>query len=155
MNNVCNCTESLGINNNNVLHSTLFVYMEKDITVMLWCVHMCTHNNTRHCGRQWYDTIMWHVVLILQCTIVISNSTAKVNILHCGEGLNPSIYMLARSVIRRKMVSASYVPFALTMLTIHSVSECHQLAPASAADWFAKGSTMYYHVFEIMHVKDP
>ena len=32
---------------------------------------------------------------------------------------------------------------------------CHYLAPASATDWFMKGRVMCYHVYVIMHVKDP
>ena len=53
------------------------------------------------------------------------------------------------------MVHASPFPFALTMLTIHLLSECHQRAPASAAYWFNKGHAMCYHVYVIMHVNDP
>ena len=45
--------------------------------------------------------------------------------------------------------------FTLIMLTIYSLSECHRLAPASAADLFNKGGAMCYHVFVSMHVKDP
>ena len=36
-----------------------------------------------------------------------------------------------------------------------SLPACHQLAPASAADWFNKGRAMCSHVCVIMHVKDP
>ena len=53
------------------------------------------------------------------------------------------------------MVHAGPVPFALTMLTINSLFEYQYLAQASAADWFNKGRAMCYHVYVIMHVKDP
>ena len=53
------------------------------------------------------------------------------------------------------MVRASCLPFALTMLTIHILTMSHQLAPASAADCFNKDRAMCYHVYVIMHVKDP
>ena len=66
---------------------------------------------------------------------------------------------LARSVsmfvIGRSMVRAGCVLFALTMLTIHVLTVCHQLAPASAINCFNKGHAMYYHVHVIMHVEDP
>ena len=53
------------------------------------------------------------------------------------------------------MVRASCLPFALTVLKIHILTASHQLAPASAANWFHKGRAMCYHVLVIMHVKDP
>ena len=34
------------------------------------------------------------------------------------------------------------------------LSECYQLLPVSADDWFNKVLPMYYHVYVIMHVKD-
>ena len=40
------------------------------------------------------------------------------------------------------------------MLTIHSLTACHRIAPASA-DWFKKGRAMCNHVCVILHVKDP
>ena len=40
------------------------------------------------------------------------------------------------------------------MVRIHMLSECHQLAPASIADWFNKGCCMCY-VYVIIHVKEP
>ena len=72
-----------------------------------------------------------------------------------GKWRNASAYILACLVSGRLMVRASFVLFALTMLTIHFLSECHHLAPASATDWFNKGHAMCYHVYVIMHVKDP
>ena len=63
--------------------------------------------------------------------------------------------MLAWSVIGRLTVCTSCLSFALTMLTIHLLTASHQIAPASAADWFNKGFVMCYHVYVIMHVKDP
>ena len=56
------------------------------------------------------------------------------------------------SVIRRLVVRAISVAFTLTILLL---SACHQLAPATAANWFCKGCAMCYHVYVIMHVKDP
>ena len=53
------------------------------------------------------------------------------------------------SVIQRFVVRTSSVLFVLTL------SACHQLAPASAVDWFIKSNAMCYHVYVIMHVKDP
>ena len=63
--------------------------------------------------------------------------------------------VLVWSVIERLMVRASCLPFALTMLTNHILTASHQLAPASAFDWFNKGHAMCYYVCVIMHVKDP
>ena len=39
--------------------------------------------------------------------------------------------------------SSQLFPFTLTMLIIRSLSECHQPASASAADWFNKGHALY------------
>ena len=72
-----------------------------------------------------------------------------------GKWLKAGAYVLVWSVIGRLMVRVTFVPFALTMLTIHSLFECQQLAPASAADWSNKGRAMCYHIYVIMHVKIP
>ena len=67
-----------------------------------------------------------------------------------GEWCNASMYV---SVIRRLMVRASSVMFSLT---IHLLSAaCYKLASSSAADKFTQGCTMCYHVYVIMHIKDP
>ena len=63
--------------------------------------------------------------------------------------------VLAWAVIGRFMVRASSFPFALAMLTIHLLTVCHRLAPDSAANWSKNGSALCYHMFVIMHVKDP
>ena len=34
------------------------------------------------------------------------------------------------------------------MLTNHSLSECHQLDPTSATDWFTEGPVLCYHVWD-------
>ena len=52
----------------------------------------------------------------------------------------------------RLMVCVDSLPFALTMLTIHLLIACHQLAPARADDNY---HAMCYHVYVILHVKDP
>ena len=49
----------------------------------------------------------------------------------------------------------SFVPFALAILIIHSSSECHRPALTSVADLFSKVSAMCFHVYVVMHVKDP
>ena len=36
-----------------------------------------------------------------------------------------------------------------------NLSACYQLVPISVGDWFTKGSSTCYHVYVIMHVKDP
>ena len=36
-----------------------------------------------------------------------------------------------------------------------NLSACYQLAPTSGNAWFTKGRSMCYHVYVIMHVKDP
>ena len=46
-------------------------------------------------------------------------------------------------LIKRLKVRTSSVLFHLTS---QSLSECHQLAPASAANWFIKGRAMCHHV---------
>ena len=53
------------------------------------------------------------------------------------------------------MDCANLVPFALTMLTIHFLTACRQVAPTIAADWFNKGHAICYHVYVTMHVNDP
>ena len=58
--------------------------------------------------------------------------------------LNTSAHVLAWSVIP-----------LLHLMTIHLLTASHQNAPASATDWFNKGHAKYYHVYGIMHVKDP
>ena len=52
------------------------------------------------------------------------------------------------------MDCANLVPFALTMLTIHLLTEFCQRAPINAADWFYESRAMCYHVYVKMHVKD-
>ena len=66
--------------------------------------------------------------------------------------LNASAYELAWSVIRRLLVCLISVLFALT---IHLLSVCHWLTPASVAYWFNKRHAMCYHARVIMHVNDP
>ena len=66
-----------------------------------------------------------------------------------GGEHNASNYV---SVIRRLMLHTSFVLFTLT---IHPLSDCRQLVPASAIDWLIKGHAMCYHVYVIIHVKDP
>ena len=70
-----------------------------------------------------------------------------------GKWLHTGAYTLVWAVIRRVLVCTSSVLFDLTMLTIQSLSACHQLAPASAADWFNQGCAMCNHVYVIMHIK--
>ena len=66
-----------------------------------------------------------------------------------GKWLNASAYM---SEISRLVVCTRSV---LLALTIPLLSAAHQLAPTSATDWFPKGCVMCYHVYVILHVKDP
>ena len=66
-----------------------------------------------------------------------------------GRWHNARVYVL---VIRRLIVHTISV---LLVLTVHTISACHRLAAASAANWSIKGYTMCYHVYVIMHIKDP
>ena len=68
--------------------------------------------------------------------------------IHSGTGkwLNTGAYVSTWSRIKRLMVCASFVPFTLTMLTIHLLTADHRLAPASVANWFNKGQATCCHV---------
>ena len=96
------------------------------------------------------------------------------NLINCERWTNSQVCIAflnvtnqGREVVQREHVCVSkvgdheidclhqLVPFTLAMLTIHSLTAFHQLASASAADWFNKGCAMCYHVYVIMHVKDP
>ena len=84
----------------------------------------------------------------------ISTKGGYPEIMGARKWVSSSAYVLAWSVIGRLMIHASSVLFPLTMLTIHSLSVYHGLAAASAANWFNKGSAMYYNFPVTMHVKD-
>ena len=56
--------------------------------------------------------------------------------------VNVRAYELAWLGIGRLVVRDSSVAYALAILAIHSLSACHQLAPAGATDWFNIGRAM-------------
>ena len=91
----------------------------------------------------------WHQMAILFICFVTGYIQSKDTMTNVGRRwLNNGVY---RSVIRRLMVHACSVPFTLT---IHNLSVGHKHAPASAADWVAKGCVMCYHVYVQTLVKD-
>ena len=79
--------------------------------------------------------------------------------------LDGHLYINVETVAKRKRVCVNIVSDKeielcsvhfdnmLTMLTIHLLSACDRLPPASAVDWFKH--VMCYHVYVIMHVKYP
>ena len=68
----------------------------------------------------------------LELGIVSSRDIFVTRRVGLGKWLSASAYVFAWSVIGRLMVRASSVPFSLTIVTIQSLSECHQLAPTTA-----------------------
>ena len=64
-----------------------------------------------------------------------------------GSGASACVLVIRRLVVCPRSI--------LLASTIHSLSAGHQLAPTSATDWFNKGCVMHYHVYVIIHVKDP
>ena len=66
------------------------------------------------------------------------------------------IYWVRVSMVGEQEIDGScrLCSVSLTVLTVHLLSESHQLAPVCAADWF-EVPAMYYHVYVITRVKDP
>ena len=85
---------------------------------------------------------MFHLVAIQNLHVVYKVSGV-------GKWLNATAYV---SVIRGLVVNPRSI---LYVLTIHPLSVCHFFATTKGTDWFTKGRVMYYHVYVIMHDKDP
>ena len=91
--------------------------------------------------------ILYYIFTLFNC--YVKQASEKREVLNCwgaGKCQNTSV-----NVLVRMMAYACSVPFALTMFTIHSLSTRHQLALASADDWFTKGRVMCFHVYVIMN----